>query len=90
VLSFADEVRRRKLIRKHPRRTDEAPYGVAVSGPMRQSNQDQIEAAVEQTLAGWGAELDTGRKFWSMDWNQMMRDVITALRSGEPVLYDDD
>jgi hypothetical protein len=24
------------------------------------------------------------------DWNRMIRDVITAQRTGEPVLYDDD
>ena len=52
--------------------------------------QAQIEAAVEQTLVGWGAELDAGQKFWWMDWNRVIRDAITALRTGEPVLYDDD
>ncbi len=53
-------------------------------------SQAQIEAAVEQTLVGWGAELDVGQKFWWMDWNRMIRDAITAMRTGEPVLYDDD
>ncbi len=53
-------------------------------------SQAQIEAAVERTLVGWGAELDVGQKFWWMDWNRMIRDVITALRTGEPVVYDDD
>ncbi|MGB8858305.1 MAG: hypothetical protein WCC60_03565, partial [Ilumatobacteraceae bacterium] len=53
-------------------------------------SQAQIEAAVEQTLVGWGAELDAGQKFWWMDWNRMIRDAITAMRTGEPVLYDDD
>ena len=53
-------------------------------------SQEQIEAAIQQTLVGWCAELDTGRKFWWGDWNRMIRDVITALRTGEPVLYDDD
>ena len=53
-------------------------------------SQAQIEAAIQRTLVGWGAELDTGRKFWWMDWNRMIRDVITALRTGVPVLYDDD
>jgi len=52
-------------------------------------SQAQIEAAVEQTLVGWGAELDAGQKFWWMDWNRMIRDAITAMRTGEPVLYDD-
>jgi hypothetical protein len=36
------------------------------------------------------AELDVGQKFWWMDWNRMIRDAITAMRTGEPVLYDDD
>ena len=53
-------------------------------------SQAQIETAVERTLVGWGAELDVGQKFWWMDWNRMIRDVITALRTGEPVVYDDD
>ena len=52
--------------------------------------QAQIEAAVEQTLVGWGAELDAGQKFWWMDWNRLIRDALTAMRTGEPVLYDDD
>lgn len=38
---------------------------------------------------GWGAELDAGQKFWWMDWNRMIRDAITAMRTGEPALYDD-
>lgn len=37
-----------------------------------------------------GAELDVGQKFWWMDWNRMIRGAITAMRTGEPVLYDDD
>ena len=53
-------------------------------------SQEQIEAAIERTLVGWGAELDVGQKFWWMDWNRMIRDVITALRTGEPVVYDDE
>ncbi len=53
-------------------------------------SQEQIEAAIQQTLVGWCAELDTGRKFWWGDWNRMIRDVIIAQRTGEPVLYDDD
>ncbi len=50
----------------------------------------QIEAAVEQTLVGWGAEFDVGQKFWWMDWNKMIRDVMVALRTGKPVVYEDD
>ena len=53
-------------------------------------SQEQIEAAIQQTLVGWGAELDAGQKFWWMDWNRMIRDVITAQRTGEPVVYDDE
>ena len=53
-------------------------------------SQAQIEAAVEKTLVGWGAELDAGQKFWWMDWNRMIRDAITAMRTGEPALYDDE
>ena len=56
----------------------------------RAPSQERIEAAIQQTLVGWCAELDTGRRFWSGDWNRMIRDVITALRTGEPVVYDDD
>ena len=63
--------------------------GVMSSTPSAPS-QALIEAAVEQTLVGWGAELDAGQKFWWMDWNRMIRDAITAMRTGEPVLYDDD
>lgn len=46
--------------------------------------------AVAATLRGWGDEPDRGEKFWLMDWNNMIRDVIRALRTGEPVLYEDD
>lgn len=42
------------------------------------------------TLRGWGDDLDRGEKFWLMDWNNMIRDVIRAVRIGEPVLYDDE
>lgn len=48
-----------------------------------------VEAAVEVTLRGWGAELYVGQKFWWMDWNRMIRDVLTAIRTGEPVAIDD-
>ena len=61
-----------------------------MSGTPGAPSQAQIEAAVERTLVGWGAELDAGQKFWRMDWNRMIRDAITAMRTGEPVLYDDD
>ena len=48
------------------------------------------EAAVERTLRGWCAELDTGRKFWWGDWNNLISDVLVAMRTGEPVVYDED
>ena len=48
-----------------------------------------VEAAVEETLRGWGAELYTGQKFWWMDWNRLIADVLVALRTGEPVGIDD-
>ena len=48
------------------------------------------EAAAEQTLRGWCAELDTGRKFWWGDWNNLIRDVFVAMRTGEAVRYDED
>lgn len=48
------------------------------------------EDAVAQTLLGWGAELDVGEKFWWHDWNRMTRDVIEAMRTGVPLLYEDD
>lgn len=51
---------------------------------------EQMEVAVETTLVHWGGEFDVGAKFWWMDWNRMIRDAITAMRTGEPVLYDDD
>jgi len=46
--------------------------------------------APSENLVGWCAEQDTGRKFWWGDWNRVIRDVITAQRTGEPVHYDDD
>lgn len=52
-------------------------------------SQAAVEAAVEETLRGWGAELYTGQKFWWMDWNRLILDVLTALRTGEPVVVDD-
>jgi len=36
---------------------------------------------------GRGAE--RRQKFWWMDWNRMIRDAITAMHTGEPVLYDE-
>lgn len=48
------------------------------------------EEAVAATLRGWGDELDPGEKFWLMNWDFMIRDVVVAMRTGEPVLYDDD
>ena len=48
------------------------------------------EDAVARTLGGWGADLDTGQKFWWHDWNRIVRDVVGAMRMSEPVLYDDD
>lgn len=72
-----------------PSPRDSAPYVGVMSTTPSAPSQAQIEAAVEQTLVGWGAELDAGQKFWWMDWNRMIRDAITAMRTGEPVLYDD-
>jgi len=40
--------------------------------------QEQIEEALD------------GRKFWWGDWTKMIGDAITAVRTGEPVLYPDD
>lgn len=48
------------------------------------------EVAVERTLRGWCAELDTGRKFWWGDWTSIIRDVLVAMRTGEAVVYDDE
>ena len=52
-------------------------------------SQAAVAAAVEVTLRGWAAELYTGQKFWWMDWNRLILDVLTALRTGEPVSIDD-
>lgn len=41
--------------------------------------QEQVEDALAQTLRGWGAELDDGRKFWWGDWAEMIGDAITAV-----------
>ena len=69
--------------------TEAASYVDVMSTAPSAPSQAQIEAAVEQTPVGWGAELDACQKFWWMDWNRMIRDAITAMRTGEPVLYDD-
>ena len=55
-----------------------------------QLDQTVVEAAVEATLIGWGDELYSGQKFWWMDWNRLILDVLTVLRTGEPVAIDDD
>ena len=52
-------------------------------------SQTAAEAAVEETLKGWAAELYTGQKFWWMDWDRLILDVLTALRTGEAVGIDD-
>lgn len=49
----------------------------------------QTEQAVADTLRGWGAELDNEQKFWWADWTSMIRDTITAMRTGDPVMYED-
>ena len=48
---------------------------------------EQIEAAVTGTLRDWGRELDDDRKFFWHDWNRMIRDTLTAARTGEVVYY---
>lgn len=63
-----------------------APYRWGVD--VNLSELSPAEEAVAATLRGWGDEL--GEKFWVMDWNNMIRDVIRALRTGEPVLHEDD
>ena len=52
-------------------------------------SQAAVETAVEETLKGWAAELYTGQKFWWMDWDRLIRDTLTALRTGQPVGIDD-
>ena len=42
-----------------------------------------------RTLRGWAAELYIGQKFWWMDWDRLIRDTLTALRTGESVGIDD-
>lgn len=46
------------------------------------------EQAPADTLRGWGIELDD-EKLWWADWTNMIRDTITAMRTGEPVTYED-
>ena len=76
------------LPRNSVRHSPTCPYrrGV-VSEPA--PSQQQIEEALTQTLRGWCAELDDGRKFWWTDWTRMIGDAVTAVRTGEPVLHDD-
>lgn len=57
---------------------------------MKLNELSPAEEAVAKTLRGWCAELDTGQKFWWGDWSSIIRDVVIAMRTGEPVLYDDD
>ncbi len=57
--------------------------------PKTESSAATVEAAVEETLRGWAAELYNGQKFWWMDWDRLIRDTLTALRTGEPVGVDD-
>lgn len=64
------------------------PYGEGVYVDLTKLSPD--EEAVAKTLRGWGAELDNDEKFWWADWSKMIRDVVTAMRTSEPVLYDDD
>ena len=52
-------------------------------------SQAAVETAVEETLKGWAAELYTGQKFWWMDWDRLICDTLTSLRTGEPVGIDD-
>ena len=67
-----------------------AAYRAHHDGATARPEPGKIEAAVRQTLVDWGAELDAGQKFSWMDWNRMIRDAITAMRTGEPVLYGAD
>ena len=71
-----------------PCRSVTLPYGGCVDIDLTRLS--PAEEAVAKTLGGWGAELDTDQKFWWGDWTRMIRDVVTAMRTGEPVLYDDD
>jgi len=57
--------------------------------PNTELSQAAVEAAVAETLRGWAAELYNGQKFWWMDWDRLIVDVLTALRTGEPVGIDD-
>jgi len=61
-----------------------------VNEPTSPTSQEQIEDAVTATLVGWGREFDKFQKFWWMDWRKMMGDVVEAMRTGEPVVYEDD
>ena len=30
------------------------------------------------------------QKFWGMDWSRIIEDVVESIRTGAPVVYDDD
>lgn len=66
------------------------PTVVDVTELANRPSQEQIEDAVTATLMGWGCEFDLFQKFWWMDWQTMIRDVVTATRTGEAVAYEDD
>ena len=87
---FLQSASDKRCTEMQPSPTEAPSYVDVMSSEQSAPSQAQIEAAIQQTLVGWCAELDTGRKFWWGDWNRMIRDVITAQRTGEPVLYDDD
>ena len=57
---------------------------------MSTSQLTSTERAVADTLCGWGDELDNDQKFWWADWMNLVRDTITAMRTGDPVIYEDD
>ena len=87
---FLQSASDKRCTEMQPSPTEAPSYVDVMSSEPSAPSQAQIGAAIEQTLVGWGAELDVGQKFWWMDWNRMIRDAITAMRTGEPVLYDDD
>ena len=58
--------------------------------PTSRPSQEQIEDVVTTTLVGWCREFDMFQKFWWMDWRKMIGDVVEAMRTGEPAVYEDD
>lgn len=82
----------RSCTRVQTRSIASAPVHTFDAMDVRSGRPDQagVEAAVRATLLGWGAEFDTRQKFWWMDWNRMIEDVVEASRTGTPVLYEDD